>query len=244
MNDSRTVGSLPGMESMAARIKYVREKAGMTQAEFAEAISAARSGARITRGAVGNWELGGGVDTENIAAIAVRFGVPMTWLVKGDPEQPPPHVQQPAPAWGNARVGGPIMATETIPLYGQSSGGQNGSFPFNGEEAMRIAAPPLLTGVNGAYAAYVVGDSMSPWAESGEVVYVNPRQPPRRGDKVVVQIAHDRPGEPPLAFVKELAGPWPAGKMLRLRQLNPGKIIEYPANRVVSVHRIVMRGDG
>jgi len=49
-------------------------------------------------------------------------------------------------------------------------------------------------------------------------------------------------GEPPLAYVKRYVGR--NEKSIRLEQLNPGKKLSFAADRVVSIHRIVMSGEG
>jgi phage repressor protein C with HTH and peptisase S24 domain len=136
---------------------------------------------------------------------------------------------------------GPAVRLGRIPLYGQAVGGADGQFPLNGSLITEIAAPPSLAGVAGAYAVMVVGTSMEPRYFAGEAVFVNPRLPVRVGDFVVAQIAADE-GEPPLAYVKRYVGK--NEKAIRLEQLNPGKKLGFAADRVVSIHRIVMSGEG
>jgi phage repressor protein C with HTH and peptisase S24 domain len=128
-----------------------------------------------------------------------------------------------------------------IPLYGQAVGGTDGQFPLNGSLITEVAAPPSLAAVAGAYAVMVVGTSMEPRYFAGEAVFVNPRLPVRVGDFVVAQIAADE-GEPPLAYVKRYVGQ--NDKSIRLEQLNPAKKLTFAGDRVVSIHRIVMSGDG
>jgi len=147
----------------------------------------------------------------------------------------------PEPVQRNAAIGRPLSLDHLIPLYGQAAGGRDGAFVLNGNKVADILAPPALAGVRNAYAVYVVGDSMVPRYFSGETVFVNPRAPVRKGDFVVVQIAADE-GEPPHAFVKRFAGQ--DARTLRLEQLNPKKTITFPNARVVSIHRIVMGGEG
>ena len=128
-----------------------------------------------------------------------------------------------------------------IPLYGQAVGGTDGQFPLNGSLITEVAAPPSLASVAGAYAVMVVGTSMEPRYFAGEAVFVNPRMPVRVGDFVVAQIAADE-GEPPLAYVKRYVGQ--NDKSIRLEQLNPSKKLTFAADRLVSIHRIVMSGEG
>jgi phage repressor protein C with HTH and peptisase S24 domain len=145
----------------------------------------------------------------------------------------------------NAALAGPVRFAGKIPLYGQAEGGADGQFPLNGSLITEIDAPPPLAGVAGAYAVMVVGTSMEPRYFAGEAVYVSPRVPVRAGDFVVAQIAaHAGPdsGEPPLAYVKRYLGR--NERSVRFEQLNPAKRLTFPADRIVSIHRVVMSGEG
>lgn len=140
----------------------------------------------------------------------------------------------------NAVLGGPISLSGMIPLYGQAVAGDDGEFILNGNRIRDILAPPDLAGVENAYAVAVVGTSMEPRYFAGERVFVNPRAPVRRGDFVVAQIAGDE-GDPPHAYVKQFVSK--EARVLRLNQFNPKKMLTFPVQKVVSIHRIVMGGD-
>jgi phage repressor protein C with HTH and peptisase S24 domain/DNA-binding XRE family transcriptional regulator len=192
----------------------------------------------ITTQAVSQWEKGDSVpEMDKIARLAEGLGVTVAWLLEEVPGSLPPA----PPPISNAQMGAPVALDATIKLYGQASAGRDGEFPLNGQTAATIPAPPGLRGIHDAYAVYVVGDSMEPRYFSGEIVYVNPLQPARRGNFVVAQIATGE-GESPLAYVKRLVAR--EARTLRLEQFNPKKTLEFPASKVVSVHRIVMGGDG
>lgn len=144
----------------------------------------------------------------------------------------------------NAVVGGSVALRGTIPVYGHAVGGKDGQFVLNGNKVADILAPPSLSGIPEAYAVYVVGDSMEERYFAGEVVFVNPRLPVRQGNFVVAQVretggAH---GEAPSAYVKRFISM--DDKRLRLEQTNPKKYLDFPRERVVSVHRIIMGGEG
>lgn len=222
------------MDTLADRIKFVRNSARLSQAKFAERLG-------VTRGAVGNWELGGGVDADHLLRISMEFpSVTVDWLMKNLGDPPAPQIHAPPPP-DNARLGDRMALDSTIPVYGQAVGGRDGMFVLNGNKISDILAPPSLRGIRDAYAVYVVGESMVPRYYPGEAVFVNPRLPVRQGGFVVAQIAAAE-GEPPHAYVKRFLSR--DGKILRLEQLNPEKELRFPVNRVVSVHRIIMGGDG
>lgn len=143
-----------------------------------------------------------------------------------------------------ARMLGPTRALagegKRIPVYGQAIGGLDGRFVLNGNEMFDVIAPASLSGVPNAYAVMVVGDSMEPRYHSGEVAYVHPGLPVRRGDYVVAQIVEDE-HEPPSAFVKQFVSLTENG--LTLEQLNPKRAIKFTRPIVKSVHRIILAGD-
>lgn len=132
--------------------------------------------------------------------------------------------------------------TSTIPVYGRHSGGPDGQFVLSDNKVGDIVAPPSIAGAPNAYAVYVVGESMEPRYLAGEVVFVNPGLPVRQGDFVVAQIKADTEGDPPLAYIKRFISM--TSRVLKLTQFNPRKTLEFPRNRVVSVERIVMGGEG
>lgn len=148
---------------------------------------------------------------------------------------------EPARPAQNARVIGPVQMMASVPAYGHAAGGRDGQFPFNGNRVTDLPAPASLIGVRDAYAVYVAGTSMIPRYNPGEAVFVNPRLPVRSGDYVVAQVAGIE-GEPPDAYVKQFQSK--DARYLRLKQLNPKKELKFPVQRVVSVHRIIMGGDG
>lgn len=171
--------------------------------------------------------------------LAPLLGVDEVELRGADSRLPNKKTTAPAP---NARIAGAARIGATIPAFGHAMGGKDGQFVLNGNKVGDVLAPPSLAGVPEAYAVYVVGESMEPRYFAGEAVFINPRLPVRQGDFVVAQVAAKVEGDPPLAYVKRFVSM--DAKTLKLMQFNPRKTLEFPAARVVSVHRIIMGGDG
>lgn len=200
-------------------VREEREKRGLSQAELATlANTTQQSIDRIERGAV----------KRSRSMIEVAVALDLSLPVK--------------PNISNAQVGENVGLHEgfKVPAYGQAVGGAHGEFVLNGNKIDDILAPPILRGVRDAYAVYVVGESMEPRYFAGEVLYINPRVPIRRGDFVVAQIAQDE-HNPPMAYVKRFVS---NGETLRLEQFNPHEILEFDTCDVVSVHKVVMSGEG
>lgn len=140
----------------------------------------------------------------------------------------------------NARMAsGVSMERFKVPAYGHAIGGPDGRFVLNGNKIADVLAPANLMGVRDAYAVYVVGESMEPRYFAGEAVFINPHIPVRRGDFVVAQIAAS--DEEKHAYVKRFIKL--NSTELVLEQFNPAQMLTFPADRVVSVHRIVASGE-
>jgi len=220
------------------RLRLAREQAG-----FARASDAARA-----MGIEEPTYLGHENGSRGLSRAAARyarfFGVSLDWLIDGRGVRlgrDGSLAAAPAAPPRNAEIGGPARFGARIPAYGQAVGGRDGEFILNGNRIVDVLAPPSLQGVPDAYAVYVVGDSMEPRYFAGEAVFVNPRLPVRRGDFVVAQIAVED-GEPPHAYIKRFVAR--DARTLRLEQFHPKKTLEFPVGRVISVHRIIMGGNG
>lgn len=231
-------------ESITARVRALRKRAGLSMAAFAKALGLA--GASSVQRYENPTEYAGGYLKRDLvsafAKVLIGRGSPPiahaeVWELAG------PEFQPSAPPAPNATIGQKLPSSNTyIPLYGQAVGGINGEFLLNeGNRLTDILAPPALASVSGAYAVTVSGESMEPRYFDGEVVYVHPKRRPVRGDFVVVQIHNPNDG-PPLAFVKRLVRYSEAG--LVLEQYNPAQELRFEHRAVVSVHVVVLGGDG
>lgn len=127
-----------------------------------------------------------------------------------------------------------------LPVLGEAVGGDDGQYTFNGQALDYVACPPSLANVPNAYAVWIDGDSMYPRYKSGELVYVHPGKPARRGDDVIVQVRPRHEDMPPRGFVKELVGF--IGDKLILKQHNPDIRIEFARDDVISIHPITFSG--
>jgi phage repressor protein C with HTH and peptisase S24 domain len=78
---------------------------------------------------------------------------------------------------------------------------------------------------------------MSPWREPGQLAYVDPHQPIKLGDYVLVQLQPEKPGEVPKAYVKKLVRR--TERDLRLLQFEPREELTIPMRKVRTIHRII-----
>lgn len=87
MIERSAFGIVRRMDTVGQRIRHIRKLLGMTQEEFAGALSPHIEGG-ITRGAVGNWELEKGIKADNMKLVAEVTGVPIGWLWAGTGKAP------------------------------------------------------------------------------------------------------------------------------------------------------------
>ena len=175
------------------------------------------------------------------------FKTPMSQLLGHDltdwaeTEKPTPVVTRPRQNASFPPRYQPFSQDESVPLLGQTAGGPNGRFILNGTEIGRVFCPPSLEGVEGAYAVRVYGTSMEPRFKAGETVWIDPNEPVRAQDDVVVQLVGDGDEPATESYIKEFRSQ--SGKVLRLWQHNPDEgeknELEFDIKTIFSVHKIV-----
>lgn len=124
-----------------------------------------------------------------------------------------------------------------VPVYGTAYGGQGGDFELNGQLIDHARRPPSIASSKTVFCVYVQGDSMAPWRQPGELVYLNPDRPARPGDYVVVELQGKR-GEPAPALLKRLVAV--SGSTITLEQFNPpSKDIKVERRQVKRIIRVI-----
>ncbi|MDX1401067.1 MAG: S24 family peptidase, partial [Kiloniellales bacterium] len=89
------------------------------------------------------------------------------------------------------------LLDQDLPISGIALGGTpenpqpntgDDRFYFNGLTIGYLRRPPGLYGAKGAFALYVMGDSMAPRHEAGDLIYIDPHRPVKEGDYVVIEL--------------------------------------------------------
>lgn len=199
-----------------SRLKALREAAGLTQQQVADALGKAQSEiARLERGE---------------RRVTLDWAVRLAPLYSVDPAQLLADLAGAAPAPRPAASTTPAVAPP-IPILSGARGGDRQTMHLSDGPLGWAARPASLATVRDAYAVYVVGDSMSPRYEPGWLLHVNPIKPPPPGRDVVVRLTDES------VLIKSFVG-WTADA-LTLRQLNPAGPLSIPRRQVVSVHLVV-----
>lgn len=166
------------------------------------------------------------------------------WLATGrGPVAPPMEasldgeaVQQP----GDSGLPPRSAMPSDVPVLGTAAGSLQGAFQLHaGEPIDHVRRPPGVATAVDIYAIYVVGDSMAPRFEDGELVYVSGRRPARAGDYVIVQIGAE--GADVEAYCKRLLRR--DSDRLVLEQYNPARTFDVPASTVIAVHKVLTLND-
>lgn len=167
------------------RLKDLRKAKGLTQAHLADKIGASQSDiARLENGSrrlTADW----------IRRIAAALEVQPAEILDGGK----------APAGdgadGSAMEDDPAAPGE-VPVFGYAVAGATSPYiNFHQSAIGNVPAHPRQKGVEGAFAAHVVCNSMVPRYRPGELVYVIPNEWPATGEDCVVELRGGR------GFLKE-----------------------------------------
>jgi hypothetical protein len=162
-----------------------------------------------------------------IEALARVLGVTVAYLAEGDegPPEPPPGADP-----------------RNFPIYGSAQGGAaqgatGGAMSVTSEPIELMARPGPLMSVKSSYGVYVVGDSMSPAYNPGDIALVHPSLPPQRGADVI--LARREVDGTPHALIKQLIG-WTDSEW-QVRQHNPPRDFTLPRSEWAEVETIIGR---
>lgn len=166
--------------------------------------------------------------------IEAALGKPSGWLTQDEttPQSTSPgrsHAFKPDIVSGDELVG-----ARTFPIYAAAMGGAgNMMVTFDPIEYART--PSILEGVKNAYGIRVVGESMEPAFEQGDMALVHPHLQPERNTDVVLY--DSAPDGTSVAMIKRLVS-WDE-RVWRLRQYNPPLEFEVFRADWPVCHRIV-----
>ena len=145
----------------------------------------------------------------------------------------------------NARIApgaGPfplLKYPRSVPVFGTAQGGPEGVFDLNMESGAIDYAPrpPSIADNKRVFAIYVEGDSMWPWRDPGELVYLHETKPPTPGCHVVAVVESLDASEPPRAYLKRLVRRSPS--KIEMEQYHPPGPFVLDAKRVSKLLRVL-----
>lgn len=195
---------------------------------------------RLLRGHVPN--------ADRLAKIAAVLRTTPDYLLGRSPTGEP--VRIPTTTEAVAPAVGPEFSSFTelpndVPVYGTAEGSSvklSEEAPpielttfHEGEVLDYLARPPALIGRDGVYAVFHVGTSMVPRHYPGDPHFINPKEPPRPGDDVVVQLWDGKrvTGVLVKVLVRYLADG------VELEQYSPAATFRLTRAQYKAIHRIV-----
>lgn len=210
------------------KVKEHRERQGLSQSELARRLG-------IKPQSIQQLESGAIRSPRYLHKLAEILRVDWRELVDeadreaAEPSQVAPESVTPLPGFATM--------SRDLPVMGTAAGGNNGDFSQNGTIADYVRRPAVLDGVKNAFAIYLVGDSMSPRFEHGDLIIVHPGRPIVSGCDVLIEL-HAVDGEVGHCMVKTYLRK--ANGSYILRQYNPPRDdIAVPIKRVKYIYRIL-----
>lgn len=187
------------------RLKSARNAAGLTQAGVAAEFA-------MTPQAVSQWERGEAVpEADKFPVLAQLYRVDLKWLITGEGKTP---THEAAP---ESRPPPPMIGERDLKVFAAAEGGP-GVMIVNIDQPIDLVPRPwYLREVRDGFAVMVVGESMMPAFEPGDLAIVNPRLPILR-DKDVILVSGEDGGEF-RASIKRLVSY--DSRSWHLRQFNP-----------------------
>lgn len=211
---------VPAMtETLSVRLNRLMREAGYNPRSLALAASLGPTAVRdILEGRVASPRYA------TLQALAAVLGVGVDTLGGADSQARAP---EPPPAASAIQ--------RDLPVFSGAQGGSAGAMVMSSDPIQAVGRPdPLLT-VRSGYGVFVVGESMIPAYEQGDIALVHPLLPPRRGSDVI--LIRQEPDGTRHVLIKRLVG-W-TDTHWRVRQYNPDREFDLPRAEWAELQTIV-----
>jgi phage repressor protein C with HTH and peptisase S24 domain len=218
---SRSEQDAEELDALARALCTLRERANLSQEQAGDKVGFTRQAwsryetgkNRSLLGSDVQRKLAAAVDStvEELHAVAARRATTDSVVARGRDQR-----EGVIPVWGHAH--GALPGTQ---IYDVSA------VPDEYVDLKELFAA-------GSDALRIAGESMTPWAEPGELVIFSRRRWPKRGAGCVVET---REGEYYVKLYEKQDG-----SSLFVRQLNPDQVITFPLEKIAGVYAVQMRG--
>lgn len=221
----------PMNSNLGAVIKRARLQKRKVQREVAAALG-------VSVAAVGQWERGDNeITTSNLRKLADFLGIDYLAANRGElvfSEEAAQDITEIQKIGEGASTS--LRGPRDVPVLGASYGSADADFEMNGTVVDYVRRPEGIATARDIFALHVLGDSMSPKFEPGDLVYCGGRTPVP-GDDVVVEMNPEATGEAGKGFIKRLVGRQ-GGKII-CRQFNPPVEVAFTLSDVRAIHRVI-----
>lgn len=179
------------METLGERLKSALREKGISESRLADLVGASQQAINfIANGTTKN--------PRNLAKIAAALGVSEAWLRYGSQsgDTAPANGQRPQTVNQSdlfaKHIAKPIgrddllaSSINDLPVYGVPQGMDGITLKMDEPQSM-TGRPPMLIGNKRGFAVFMIGESMSPRFDHGEMLWIDPVQPAQIGDYVLV----------------------------------------------------------
>ena len=225
------------MDTPAARLRHLRESRSIgSAAELARRLGIPEVTYRAHESGVRGF---GEVQARRYAETLEANWV---WLLTGTGEpfaEPPAPIQPPTTAPNKVRVTADSISMRggaDLPVYASAEGGPSGMIVTH-DPIDWIVRPEALANVRDGFAVYVIGTSMEPRYEHGDMIVVHPSRPVQRNDDILLLSAQEDGTF--AALIKRLAN-WNDAAWT-VRQYNPAKEYDLPRREWQRAHVVLGR---
>jgi phage repressor protein C with HTH and peptisase S24 domain len=169
--------------AIGKRIESAMIRAGKKPVDIARRL-------KITESAVSQWfAKDTGPKSVRLSELASFLGTTVDYLIT---EHESASLAPSSPSAGLAPPMALSAGRPDLAVYASAAGGPEGAWVLSGDAIAWIHRDQRLVGVRDAFACYVVGESMFPAYEQGNLLLVNPAVPPNAGDDcLLIQEASD-----------------------------------------------------
>ena len=216
------------IQSAAGRLRFLRERSAYrSAAKFARHIGVPEVTYRAHESGLR------GFGEPQARRYAEEMGANWVWLLTGEGAMVAGDADRVPELPGEGPSGFEIRSSSTrpallpgrdLPVYASAEGGPSGMtvVPDDSIAIDWVPRPEPLAAVRDAFAVYVIGDSMEPRYEQGDMIFAHPSRPWQRDDDVLL-LAQGGNGER-AALIKRLVRWTP--EMWTVRQYNPPRELD------------------
>jgi phage repressor protein C with HTH and peptisase S24 domain len=216
-------------ETLGNVLRRARKQKGLVLRQVAAA-------AGVSVAAVGNWEKDeNDITMDNLRTVADYLGIDaeaahrgvLEWVEETHDLNEAERIGEPGPFPSGPR---------DVRVLGVTVGGDDADFTFNGEIVEYVRRPPGIAGLNNVFALHVLGTSMVPRYEPGEMIYCGGRAPVE-GDYVVLEAHPTKRNGPGKCYIKKLMK-W-SSPLIICEQFNPPEQLSFPTTEIKAMHRVI-----
>lgn len=221
---------MAGMENTTGSVlKTARKQKGLVLRQVAQHVG-------VSPQAVGNWETDANdITMENLRKVSALLGIDAEaanrgqLIYLGDEE-----LSEATRITSPTRV--PALGPKDVELLGVTVGGDDADFTFNGEVIDYVRRPPGIATTQGVFANQVIGTSMIPRFEPGEVIYAGGKQPVN-GEYVIIELFPEGSEKNGKCFIKRLVSRKP--REIVCEQFNPPKQLTFDPYAIKKMSRVI-----